>query len=150
MRSRVIGILLALVGAVVIVLAPAAPFILDDPNLEGFFAVHKGPYRHMAFASLAPAIPGILVVVTALVALVTPRWPHWRWLFGMTGGLAIAASLAAFGLAQGYQARPQMYDSVMVAVVTLTVGALMIVVGAVLMPRSDTIGMSTMASPATT
>jgi hypothetical protein len=150
MRSRVIGILLVLMGAVVIVLAPAAPFILDDPNLEGFFAVHKGPYRHMAFASLAPGIPGILVVLAALVALVTRRWPHWRWLFGMTGSLAIAASLAAFGLAQGYQARPQMYDSVMVAVVTLTVGALMIAVGAVLMPRSDTMPMSTMVPPAKT
>jgi hypothetical protein len=104
----------------------------------------------LAFASLAPGIPGILVVLAALVALVTPRWPHWRWLFGMTGGLAIAASLAAFGLAQGYRARPQMYDSVMVAVVTLTVGAVMIAVGAMLMSRSDTMAMSTMASPATT
>jgi len=44
MRSRVVGIMLVLAGAVVIVLAPAAPFVLEDPNLEGFFAVHKGPY----------------------------------------------------------------------------------------------------------
>ena len=129
MRSRWVGILVVLAGASILLLAPLLPYRLDDQDVNAFLLTHKRSYRFLTFGSLAPGLPGALVAVAAFLALATPRWPHWRWLFGLIAGLAMVGSLAAFGFAQGYRHRPDMYTAVIQAIVAFAIGGIVIAVG---------------------
>lgn len=124
-------------GAAILLLAPALPYFLDDQDVNAFLLTRKRSYRFLTFRSLVPGLPGALVATAALLACLSPRWPHWRWLFGLTAALGMVGSLVAFGLAQGYRSRPDMYTAVIQAIATFAVGATVIGIGALLMPREE-------------
>jgi len=86
--------------------------------------------------NLTPAIPGAIVTLLAVCAMVWSAWRGWRWIFTSVVVLAVIGAVAAYVAAQDFAYRPQKYDAVMDFVVTFAIGALVASAGALLAWRS--------------
>ena len=114
--------------------APVIPYLLERDNL--FLKVREPVFWSDLEVNLTPAIPGVIVALLAVCAMVWSERRGWRWIFSFLTILAVVGAVAAYVVAQDFTSRPQKYDTVMDFVVTFAIGVLVVSAGSMLAWRS--------------
>ena len=137
-RGRALaGPVVVLLGGLIMAVAPVIPYLLERDNL--FLEVREEVFWSDLEVNLTPAIPGVIVTLLAVCAMVWSGWRGWRWIFTFVAILAVVGAVAAYVAAQDFTHRPQKYDAIMDFVVTFAIGALVVSAGTVLEWRSGAV-----------